>query len=110
MKKHKGLVLDILSDILLSNQSVNTRKWLRETITKFKQKNFTILATLNPHMHSKEDTQSLLDLFDGQIEIYEKEIENETRMFMRVKRLNNSRYSSKEIMLVRENLLIQNNK
>jgi KaiC/GvpD/RAD55 family RecA-like ATPase len=105
----KRLVIDILSDTLLSNQSVNTRKWLRETITKFKQKNFTILATLNPHMHSKEDVQSLLDLFDGQIEIYEKELEGETRMFMRVKRLNNSRYSSKEVQLVREDLLIQHN-
>lgn len=109
-EKTQRLVLDILSDTLLSNQSVNTRKWLRETITKFKQKNFTILATLNPHMHSKEDTQSLLDLFDGQIEIYEKELQNETRMFLRVKRLNNNRYSSKETMLVRENLLIHNSK
>jgi KaiC/GvpD/RAD55 family RecA-like ATPase len=105
----KRLVIDMLSDTLLSNQSVNTRKWLRETITKFKQKNFTVLATLNPHMHSKEDVQSLLDLFDGQVEIYEKELQGELRMFMRVKRLNNSRYSSKEVQLVREDLLIQHN-
>ncbi|MGQ0376376.1 MAG: RAD55 family ATPase [Nitrososphaerota archaeon] len=108
-EKSKRLVIDILSDTLLSNQSVNTRKWLRETITKFKQKNFTILATLNPHMHSKEDVQSLLDLFDGQVEIYEKELQGEPRMFMRVRRLNNSRYSSKEVQLIRENLLIQHN-
>lgn len=108
-EKPKRLVIEILSDTLLSNQSVNTRKWLRETITKFKQKNFTILATLNPHMHSKEDVQSLLDLFDGQVEIYEKELQGEPRMFMRVKRLNNSRYSSKEVQLIRENLLIQHN-
>src|SRR3989338_4677736 len=105
----KRLVIDMLSYTLLSNQSVNTRKWLRETITKFKQKNFTVLATLNPHMHSKEDVQSLLDLFDGQVEIYEKELQGEPRMFMRVKRLNNSRYSSKEVQLVREDLLIQHN-
>jgi KaiC/GvpD/RAD55 family RecA-like ATPase len=108
-EKSKRLVIDILSDTLLSNQSVNTRKWLRETITKFKQKNFTILAILNPHMHSKEDVQSLLDLFDGQVEIYEKELQGEPRMFMRVRRLNNSRYSSKEVQLIRENLLIQKN-
>ena len=105
----KRLVIDILSDTLLANQSLNTRKWLRETITKFKQKNFTILATLNPHMHSKEDVQSLLDLFDGQVEIYEKELQGEPRMFMRVRRLNNSRYSSKEVQLIREDLLIQRN-
>ena len=103
----RRVVLDILSDTLLCNQSVNTRKWLRETITKFHQKQFTILAILNPHMHAKEETQSLLDLFDGQLDLYEKEIDGNALMFLRVKRLTNSRYSTKEIQLVREDLLIQ---
>lgn len=106
-EKPKRIVLDILSDMLLSNQSVNTRKWLRETITKFKQKNFTILATLNPHMHSKEETQSLLDLFDGQVDIYEKDMQGEPCMFMRVKRLSSSKFSTKETQLIREDLLVQ---
>lgn len=106
-EKPKRLVLDVLSDVLLSNQSVNTRKWLRETITKFKSKNFTILAMLNPYMHSKEETHALLDLFDGQVDLYEKENQGNSRIFMRVKRLNNSRYSTKEIELIRENLLLQ---
>lgn len=105
--KPKRVVIDIISDTLLSNQSVNTRKWLRETITKFKQKNCTILATLNPHMHTKEEAQSLLDLFDGQIDLYEKEINGEPKMCMRIKRLSNSQYSTKECNLIREDMVLQ---
>ena len=103
-EKPRRLVIDILSDMLLSNQSVNTRKWLRETFTKFKIENFTILAVLNPFMHSKEETQALLDLFDGQIDIYEKEAQGLSRMFMRVKRMSNSRFGSKETVLIRDTL------
>jgi len=106
--KPKRLVLDIVSDTLLSNQSLNTRKWLRETITKFKVKNFTVLAMLNPHMHSTAECQALLDLFDGQIDIFEKESQGATSMCMRVKRLKNSRYSTRETILIRENMLVQN--
>jgi len=105
-KKPKRIVIDILSDMLLSNQSVNTRKWLRETITKLKIKGFTILALLNPHMHAKEETQALLDLFDGQINIYEKDVEGNSMVFMQVKRMNNTKYSTKETILERENLWV----
>jgi len=108
VSKQKRLVIDILSDTLLSNQSVNTRKWLRETITKFKNKNFTILSILNPYMHSKEETHSLLDLFDGQIDLCEKELDGNSKIFMRVKRMNNARYSSKETELIREDLWLEN--
>lgn len=103
----KRLVLNILSDMLLSSQAVNTRKWIGETITKFKVKDFTIVALLNPHMHSKEETHALLDMFDGQIDIYERESSHDLpQMFMRIKRLSNSRYSSKEIELAREDLWV----
>ena len=92
--------------MLLSNQSVNTRKWLRETVTKLKAKGFTILALLNPHMHTKEETQALLDLFDGQISLFEKDIQGNTRIFMQVKRMNNTKYSSKDTILIKENLWV----
>jgi len=105
--KPRRLVLNILSDMLLSCHSVNTRKWLSETIAKFKTKNFTILAKLNPHMHSKEEASAVLDLFDGQIDIYEKEHEGSFKRYLRVKRMSNTQYSSKEVELVREDLLIQ---
>lgn len=104
--KPRRFVINVLSDMLLSSQSVNTRKWLRESIAKFKAKNFTILAILNPHMHSKEDVHALLDLFDGQIDISEKEDKGTASMYMRIKRMNNSRYSTKDVQLIREDLWI----
>jgi KaiC/GvpD/RAD55 family RecA-like ATPase len=108
--KPRRFVFDVLSDMLLSTQSVNTRKWLRETVTKFRVKNFTIIALLNPYMHSKEEVHALLDIFDGQIDLFEKEKEDTNRIFMRVKRMNNTKYSSKEVELAREDLWIQKTK
>jgi KaiC/GvpD/RAD55 family RecA-like ATPase len=103
----KRLVLSIISDMLLSSQAVNTRKWLTETITKFKVKNFTILAFLNPYMHSKEEAHAIIDLFDGQIDLYEKDVGGIPKICMRVRRLSNSRYSSREVELAKEDLWIQ---
>ena len=106
---HKRLVLDIVSDVLLTNKSVNTRKWLRETISKFKSKNFTILAILNPLMHPAEETQALFDLFEGKIEISEKEENGEDKITLKIKRLDGIKYSSKGIQLIREDLLVKPN-
>lgn len=104
---HKRLVLDIVSDVLLTNKSVNTRKWLRETISKFKSKNYTVLAILNPLMHPAEETQALFDLFEGKIEISEREENGEDKITFKVKRLDGVKYSSRAIELVREDLLIK---
>ena len=107
--KGRRLIINNLSDILLTNQPVNTRKWLRETISKVKAHNFTFLATINPHMHAKEETQALLDLFDGQIEVYEKESNGSSKMFLRIKRMNNNRFSTKESELIKESFWINKN-
>ncbi|GFN39047.1 MAG: hypothetical protein YK1309IOTA_50004 [Marine Group I thaumarchaeote] len=100
-EKPKRLILDIVSDVLLFNQSLTTRKWLGETITKFNAKNFTVLTTLNPKMHSTEDVQVLLDLFDGQIDLYEKDSETSSKMYMKIKRLKDNKFSDKEITLTK---------
>jgi len=105
---HKRLVLDIVSDVLLTNKSVNTRKWLRETISKFKSKNFTVLAILNPLMHPNEETQALFDLFEGKIDITEREENGEDKIILKVKRLDGVNYSSKAVHLIREDLFIKN--
>ncbi len=105
---HKRIVLDIVSDVLLTNKSVNTRKWLRETISKFKSKNFTVLAILNPLMHPDEETQALFDLFEGKIDITEREENGEDKITLKVKRLDGVKYSSRAIDLIREDLFIKN--
>src|SRR5208337_2620684 len=65
------LVIDILSDILLRHKALQTRKWLTELLERLRSKGITTLAVLNPYMHSSEDVQAVVGLFDGNIEIVE---------------------------------------
>ena len=58
-------------------------------------------------MHPAEETQALFDLFEGKIEIFEKEENGEDKITLKVKRLDGVKYSSRAIELVREDLLIK---
>jgi len=69
----KRLVLDILSDILLRHKALQTRKWLNELLERLRARGITTLAVLNPYMHTAEETQASVDVFDASIEIYERE-------------------------------------
>jgi len=69
----KRLALDILSDILLRHKALQTRKWLNELLERLRSRGITTLAILNPYMHTAEETQALVDMFDASIEIYERE-------------------------------------
>jgi len=79
------LVIDILSDILLRHKALQTRKWLTELLERLRSKGITNLAVLNPYMHSAEDVQAIVDLFDGNVEMFEKESEGGTRKYLRIK-------------------------
>src|SRR5208337_3615970 len=67
----KRVVLDILSDVLLRHKGLQTRRWLTELLERLRSKTITTLAVLNPHMHSGEDVQAVVGLFDGNLEIVE---------------------------------------
>lgn len=82
----KIIILDILSDILLRHKALITRKWLTDFIAKRKTEGFTTIATLNP-LVAKEEAQTVVDLFDGVIEIYERELSARPRRFLIVKKL-----------------------
>jgi len=79
----KRVALDILSDILLRHKALQTRKWLNELLERFRSRGITTLAILNPYMHSPEETQAIVDLFDGNIEVFESE--GRLGKFMRIK-------------------------
>ena len=79
------LAVQFLSDVLLRHKALQTRKWLSELLDKFRAKNITTLVTLNPYMHSGEEVQAVVDLFDGNLEIFEKDVEGSPRKFMRVR-------------------------
>ncbi len=100
----KVFFLDILSDVLLRHKSLTTRRWLTDFVAKRKAQGFTTFATLNPLIASGEETQTIVDFFDGIIEIYEKEMKERSRRFLIVKKMYARRYSESELMLDKEKL------
>ena len=69
----KRIALEILSDILLRHKALQTRKWLNELLERLRGRDITTLAVLNPYMHTPEETQALVDMFDTSIEVFERE-------------------------------------
>jgi KaiC/GvpD/RAD55 family RecA-like ATPase len=100
----KLIILDLLTDILLQHKALTARKWLSDFIAKRKAEGFTIVASLNPLVAAKEETQTVIDVFDGVIEIYEKELRERARRFLVVKRMFGRRYSESELMLDKDKL------
>ena len=98
-KGPRRICLNIISDVLLAHGPVLTRKWLSELIVALKSEEFTILAVVNPQMHSSEDVNSILGLFDGEISITERETVREFRSFLKIKRMSSQKYLKNEIEL-----------
>ena len=95
----KRLVIDILSDILLRHKALQTRKWLTELLERLRSKGITTLAVLNPYMHSAEDVQAIVDLFDGNVEMFEKESEGGMQKYLRIKWMHGIETAEKEFPL-----------
>jgi len=105
MKKEEGRdCLEILSDVLLEHGAVQTRKWLSRLIPELRYRGFTTLAVINPQMHPSEELHALLDLFDGEINIYEKG-DNDFTKYLRIKKMHRQRYLENEIPLKKIRLM-----
>lgn len=98
------MIIDLLTDILLQHKALTSRRWLSDFIAKRKGEGFTVLAFLNPLVSPKEETQTLIDVFDGVIEIYERELRERARRFLVVKRMYGRKYSESELMLDKDKL------
>ena len=98
------IIIDLLSDVLLEHKALMTRKWLDDFVGKRKSEGFTILGVLNPMISSKQETQTIMDLFDGIIEIYERELRERARRFLIVKKMYGRKYTETELMLDKDKL------
>jgi hypothetical protein len=96
--------IEIISDVLLQHHALQTRRWLTDLIPEFRSKGFTTLAVVNLQMHPKEEVQAILDLFEGQIAISEKDTGTGPLKFVRVKKMTNQEYSDCELPLNKESL------
>jgi hypothetical protein len=77
-------------------------------MTKLKSENFTILAVMDPEMHSSQEARAILDLFEGEININEIDTEKGPLKFIKVKKMASQEYSDQESILKKESLEAQN--
>lgn len=104
-KQEEGrFCLEILSDVLLEHGAVQTRKWLSRLIPELRSKGFTTLAVVNPQMHTSEQLHAILDLFDGEIVIYEKG-DREYTKYLRIRKMHRERYLETELVLKKNRLM-----
>jgi tetratricopeptide (TPR) repeat protein len=96
----KRVVLEILSDILLRHKALQTRKWLSELLEKLRSRDITTLAVLNPYMHAAEEVQALVDLFDGNLEMVERDVGGQLQKFLRIKWIHRVEAAGKELPLL----------
>ncbi len=80
--------IGIISDVLLQHGAIQTRRWLTGLVTELRSRGFTTLALVNPYMHRPEEVQAILDLFEGEISIFEEGSEK----LLQIKKLLNQPY------------------
>ena len=103
--KKKLIVLDqMVSDVLLEHKALAARRWLDEFLARRKSEGFTVIVTLNPLMVSDQQRQALIDLFDGVVVIYEKELPERSKRYLIIRKMYARKYSDTAIELDRTRL------
>jgi KaiC/GvpD/RAD55 family RecA-like ATPase len=100
----KRAYIGIVSDVLLRHHAIQTRRWLTDLIPNLKSRGFTTLVAMNPQMHPSEEVQAILDLFEGEISIYERETGKGLQRFLKIKKMRNQKYIEGELLLRKEGL------
>lgn len=59
---------------------------------------------MNPQMHPSEGVRAIAGVFEGEINIYEREPEKGLERFLKVKKMYNQEYSKSELLLQAEKL------
>jgi hypothetical protein len=57
---------------------------------------------MDPEMHPSQEARAVLDLFDGQIDIHEKETEKGSARFLKIKKMANHKYLENDLSLKKE--------
>jgi tetratricopeptide (TPR) repeat protein len=104
MKGARRACIDIVSDALLQHHAVQTRKWLTALLPELRSAGFTTLAVVDPRMHPSEELYSILGLFEGEIDIYEKETEKGAGKYLKIKKMSNHKYLENDLFLKKEQL------
>ena len=101
-KGPRRICMGLVSDVLLQHHAVQTRRWLTALIPELKSAGFTTLAVIDPQIHSPEELHAILGLFEGEINIYEKETEKGLGKYLKIKKMSNQKYLEDELLLKKE--------
>jgi KaiC/GvpD/RAD55 family RecA-like ATPase len=93
------LCLDVLSDIMLTHKLLTTRKWVTDLLPRLEEWGFTTMGVFNPSLHSNEEAQSLLGLFKGYVEVFEREISGKLRRLIAVRKMVDILYKENELVI-----------
>jgi tetratricopeptide (TPR) repeat protein len=104
LKGPRRICIGLVSDVLLQHHAVQTRRWLTGLISELRANGFTTLAVMDPEMHPSQEVRAVLDLFEGQIDLYEKETEKGSEKFLKIKKMANQRYLKDELLLKEEDM------
>ncbi|MEJ2241555.1 MAG: AAA family ATPase [Candidatus Bathyarchaeota archaeon] len=99
VSKKKRFCIDIISDVLISQKAEATRRWISELITDLGSKGFTMLAIIDPEMHPLDQSKAVINLFDGEISIFQSKDPLECKKSILVKKLKNQDFIKNPICL-----------
>jgi hypothetical protein len=57
---------------------------------------------MDPEMHPSQDVRAVLDLFEGEINIFKKETEKGTAKYLKIQKMSNQKYLEDELPLKKE--------
>jgi KaiC/GvpD/RAD55 family RecA-like ATPase len=104
LKGPRRICIEIIPDVLLQHQAVQTRRWLSAFLPELRSNGFTTMATLDPEMHSQQEVRAILDLFEGEINLYENETEQGLQKFLKIRKMYNRKYLENDLPLQKEKL------
>jgi len=68
-------------------------------LPELKSRAFTTLAVMTPQMHPPQEVHAILGLFEGEVNIYEKETERGLEKFLKIRKMLNQRYLDSKLPL-----------
>jgi KaiC/GvpD/RAD55 family RecA-like ATPase/tetratricopeptide (TPR) repeat protein len=96
---NKRICVAVLSDVLVKHGANTTREWISGLITDLGAKGFTTLAVMDPKEHPPDQATTVLNLFDGQINIIQSDDLLDCKKSILVKKLRNQDYIKNPICL-----------
>jgi KaiC/GvpD/RAD55 family RecA-like ATPase len=102
LKGPRRVCIGLVSDVLLQHHAVQTRRWLTGLISELRSNGFTTLAVMDPEMHPSQEVRAVLDLFEGEINIFRKETEKGPAKYLKIQKMSNHEYLDSELLLKKQ--------